>query len=87
MVSWSDFPTTLIGRSSCSFQIQRQQAAEDFVVGHFGRVVEPVVGGGDGFVERLVGEVKPGRASVVEVGLGAPFQVGLVAGLGDRENR
>ena len=38
------------------FQIQRQQAAEDFVVGHFGGVVGSAVGGGDGLVEGLVGE-------------------------------
>jgi hypothetical protein len=31
-----------------------------------------------------VGHVQPGRAGVVEVGQGALFQVGLVAGLGDR---
>ena len=66
------------------FQVQRQQAAEDFVVGHFGGVVGPAVGGGDGLVERLVGEGQPGGAGVVEVGQGALLQVGLVAGLGDR---
>ncbi len=66
------------------FQVQRQQAAEDFVVGHFGGVVGPAVGGGDGGVERLVGEVQPGGAGVVEVGQGALLEVGLVAGLGDR---
>ncbi|MCU0990527.1 MAG: hypothetical protein MUE63_13290, partial [Xanthomonadales bacterium] len=65
-------------------QIQRQQAAEDFVVGHFGGVVGPAVGGGDGLVERLVGEVQPGRAGVVEVGQGALPEVGFVAGSGDR---
>jgi len=69
------------------FQIQRQQAAEDFFVGHFGGVVGPPVGGGDGLVEGLVGEVEPGRAGVVEVGQGALFEVGFVAGFGDRALR
>jgi hypothetical protein len=69
------------------FQIQGQQTAEDFFVGHFGGVVGPVVGGGDGLVERLVGEVEPGGAGVVEVGQGAFFQVGFVAGFGDRAFR
>ena len=39
-----------------AFEVQRQQAAEDFVVGHFGGVVGSAVGGGDGLVEGLVGE-------------------------------
>ena len=74
-------------RSRSALQIQRQQAAEDFFVGHFGRVVGPAVGGGDGLVELLVGEVEPGGAGVVEVGQGALLQVGFVAGFGDRAFR
>ena len=66
------------------FQIQRQQAAEDFFVGHVGGVVGPAVGGGDGLVELLVGEVQPGGAGVVEVGQGAFLEIGFMAGLGDR---
>ena len=66
------------------FQIQRQQAAEDFFVGGFGGVVGPAVGGGDGLVELLVREIEPGRALVVEVGQRALLEIGLMAGLGDR---
>lgn len=64
-------------------QIHHQQAAEDFVVGHFGGG-GPAMGSGDGFVEFLVGEVEPGRAGVVKVGQGALLELGFVAGFGDR---
>jgi hypothetical protein len=46
-------------------KVERQQPREDFVVGKVGG---PVVGGGDGGVEALVGEVEPGGAGVVELG-------------------
>ena len=63
-------------------QIQRQQAFEDFFIGHGGGVVAPAVGGGDRCVELLVGGLQPldlGKgALVVEVGeraLGEAFEV------------
>ncbi|MCF8169051.1 MAG: hypothetical protein K9K38_04845 [Rhodoferax sp.] len=37
-------------------QVQGQQAAQDFVVACLGGVVSPAVGGGNGFVEGLVGQ-------------------------------
>ncbi|HNC84547.1 MAG TPA: hypothetical protein PK999_15950, partial [Nitrospira sp.] len=53
---------------SRSLQVQRQQPAQDLVIGHLGRVVGPAVGGGHRSVQRLVCAVEPRRAQVVEVG-------------------
>jgi hypothetical protein len=64
-------------------QIQRQQPPQDFVVGGLGLVVLPPVGGGDGFVERLVRHIEPCGTGVVKVGEGALFEVGGKAGFGD----
>ena len=58
--------------STGPFEVQGQQAFEDVVVGE---VVGPAVGVEDGVVERLVGNVEPGRALVVEVGEGALLQL------------
>lgn len=67
--------------------VKRQQAPQDFLVGHVGRVVGPAIGSGDGGVEVLVGLVEPGRADVVEVGQGAFLELGFLAGFGDRAER
>jgi len=68
----------LAGRRA--LQVERQQAAEDFVVGHFRGVVGPVVGGGDGLVEFLMRQIQPGGAGVVEVVQGALLQFRFMAG-------
>ena len=67
--------------------VQRQQPAQDLVVGHRRRVVGPAVGGGHRGVERVVRLRQPGRALVVEVGQRALGELLLEAGLGRRCGR
>ena len=54
-------------------EVEGEEVFEDLVVGEFGG---PGVGGGDGGVEFLVGEVEAGGALVVEVGQGAFLKFG-----------
>ena len=70
-----------------ALQVERQQAAQDFFVGHRRGVIRPVIGGGYGGIERLVRMVEPGGTGVVEIGQRALFQVGFVAGFGYRAQR
>lgn len=62
--------------------VQRQQAAQDVVIGHRG-AVRPAVGRRHGGIQIRVRFLQPGRRGVVEVGERALGQLLLVAGLGD----
>lgn len=57
----------LLHPTGCTFQIQRQQSSQNFLIAHFQRVVGPAVGGSD--IQFLVRVVQPGRALVVEIGV------------------
>jgi len=46
-----------------------------------GQIGGPAVGGGDGGVEFLVGQVQPGRTLVVKVGEGALLELGGALGI------
>ena len=67
-----------------AFEVEGEEAGEDFVVGEVGR---PAVGGGDGGVEFLVRHVEPGGALVVEVRERALFEVGGAFGIAGFEAR
>ena len=66
-----------------SFQIQRQQALEDFFVRHLKCVVGPAIGISYCCVQSYVGRVQPGGALVLELGEGAFGQIFFVAGFSD----
>jgi hypothetical protein len=68
---------------SRTLQVQRQQSAQDFVIGHRRHVVCPAVGRGHRGVERLVRLRQPGRALVVEVGERALGEILFEAGFSD----
>jgi hypothetical protein len=61
-----------------TLKVQGEEPLQKLFVAQIGR---PAVGGGDGGVEFLVGEVKPGGALVVEVREGARFQLGGAIGV------
>ena len=70
-----------------ALQVEGEQFGQEFIIAERRR---PAVGGEDGGVELLVGEVEPGGALVVEVGesplfefLGALFVFGNEAGVAD----
>lgn len=64
-------PNSAAIQGLCSGVVQCQQAAQDFLVRHLGRVIVPAVSLGDGGIQRLVGVVQPCGAGIVEVGQGA----------------
>ena len=61
------------------FEVEGEQAFEDGVVEEVGG---PGAGVEDGLVERVVREVEPGRALVVEVGEGSLLELGFGRALG-----
>lgn len=65
-----------------ALQVQRQQAAQDFIIGHLRRVVVPAIGRRHRRIKLLVGSGQPGGALVVEVGQGALGQLFSKPGLG-----
>lgn len=58
------------GRSG-SFQIQREQAFEDFLARHVGAIVGPTISRRHGVVELAMRHVQPGGALVLELGVSA----------------